>query len=288
MNRINPFRIIVALSVLLLLAGCGKENASRLPQSGFKVTFGDHQIPSEMTLGKTIQADVNVTNASNRTWPSQPNTKGENVVNLAYHWFDRKGQVVVYDGERTHLPENLDPGKSVKLAMAIKPPPRAGDYLLEVTLVQEGVAWFPENGGDKIELPVRVVADRQEIGTVAQQPAKVASAADKRNENDKKDTVQASGEQPKVVRQIEKRESPDKKVNVATAQETHHNDATTSWSVQVGSFPDVESATKRVAGLKDKGHDAYHLAVRIQVKPGIRCALAILRAERRPIYISID
>jgi cell division protein FtsN len=92
----------------------------------------------------------------------------------------------------------------------------------------------------------------------------VANAADKRNENDKKDSVQASGEQPKVVRQIEKRESPDKKVNVATAQETHHNDATTSWSVQVGAFPDVESATKRVTGLKDKGHDAYHLAVRIQ------------------------
>jgi cell division protein FtsN len=53
---------------------------------------------------------------------------------------------------------------------------------------------------------------------------------------------------------------------VATTQETHHNDATTSWSVQVGSFPDVESATKRVAGLKDKGHDAYHLAVRIRGK----------------------
>ena len=251
---------------MVLFAGCGKGNAPRLSESGFKVTFGEHQIPSEMTLGKTIQADINVTNSSDRSWPSKPNANGKHAVNLAYHWLDRQGKVVVYDGERTHFSKNLDPGKSVKLAMTIMPPPRTGDYLLEVTLVQEGVAWFPEKGGDKIELPVRVVADRQEIAMAAPPPTQVPTGADKRNDNDKKDTAKAGVEQRKVARQIEKPDSAVKNVNATKTQEPHRNEAKTTWSVQVGSFPDLESATKRVKGLKDKGHDAYQLAVQIQGK----------------------
>jgi len=276
----------MALSVMLLSVGCGKGNAPRLPESGFKVTFGGHQIPSEMKLGKTIQASVNISNSSDRAWPSKPNSKGENAVNLAYHWLDRQGQVVVYDGERTPFPENLNPGESVELAMTIKPPPHAGKYLLEVTLVQEAVAWFPEKGGDKIEVPVWVAADGQEIATVAQAPTKVPSAADKRNANDNKESVKADLEQRKVVRQIEKPESAVKKVSVAKTQETHQIDATMTWSVQVGSFPDVGTATNRVKALKDKGHDAYQLTTQVQGKTWyqVRIGRFASRAEANILY----
>lgn len=266
MNRVKPFAVIVALNVILLFVGCNEQKARRLPESAFKVTFGDHQIPSEMKLGKTIQASVNISNSGDRAWPSKPNAKGEYAVNLAYHWLTLRGQVVVYEGVRTPFPENLDPGKSVDLAMTIEPPPRPGKYLLEVTLVQESVAWFPDNGGDKIEVPVWVVADDQEIATVAQAPIKVPNAAAKRNENDSRESVKADLEPGKGVRQSKKPESPVKNVNVAKTQETHQINPTMTWSVQVASFADVASANKRVKGLKDKGHDAYQLAVRIKGK----------------------
>jgi hypothetical protein len=80
-----------------------------------------------------------------------------NAVHLSYHWLDRKRQPVVYDGLRTQLPGDLKPGESVTLKVAIRSPDKPGEYVLQMTLVQEGVAWFSDQGGGQISLPVSVV-----------------------------------------------------------------------------------------------------------------------------------
>jgi cell division septation protein DedD len=50
----------------------------------------------------------------------------------------------------------LKPGESVELRASIQAPEKPGRYILEVTLVQEISAWFPEKKGANLVLPVRV------------------------------------------------------------------------------------------------------------------------------------
>ena len=158
MNAARRLTVLLLGVVFLCLSGCGRGGGSpQLPPSGFKVEFAAHRIPSEMKAGQRITAAVTFKNISNRIWPSKPNDAGENAVNLSYHWLDKEGEAVVFEGLRTSLAHDLTPGESVTLDMAIVAPEKPGRYVLEVTLVQEEVAWFPELDGDQISVPVRVV-----------------------------------------------------------------------------------------------------------------------------------
>jgi hypothetical protein len=155
-----PWRFaVLAIALLFVLTGCGR-GPKPLPLVGFKVEFGEQNIPTQMAADKTVPADISVKNASERTWPSKPDQKGRYAVSLSYHWLDQRGQVVVFDGLRTALPRDVKPGESVKLNASIRTPQHPGQYTLEVTLVQESVAWFPEKDGGKLTLPVTVVEDR--------------------------------------------------------------------------------------------------------------------------------
>jgi hypothetical protein len=156
MKGLPLFRTSVLWLVLLLFFGCGGDGSSELPLVGFKVEFGKHDIPAEMTAGQTVSADVTIKNASSKTWPSKPDSGGRNAVNFSYHWLDRKRQMVVFDGLRTPLPRDLNPGESVTLRASIRTPEKPGEYLLHVTLVQEGVAWFSEKDGGQILIPITV------------------------------------------------------------------------------------------------------------------------------------
>ena len=156
MKPLSLFRAALLLLVLLAFFGCDGDGSSKLPLVGFKVEFGKHDIPTEMMVGQSVSADVTFKNASSKTWPSKPDPGGRNAVNLSYHWLDRKRQMVVFDGLRTPLPRDLKPGESVTLRAAIRAPEKAGEYMLHVTLVQEGVAWFSEKDGGQILIPISV------------------------------------------------------------------------------------------------------------------------------------
>jgi 2-polyprenyl-3-methyl-5-hydroxy-6-metoxy-1,4-benzoquinol methylase len=69
-------------------------------------------------------------------------------IHLSYHWRSDNGKCVDYDGLRTLLsPPGLMPGGSQERNVKIKTPSTPGTYSLEITLVQEGVAWFDDCGG---------------------------------------------------------------------------------------------------------------------------------------------
>jgi hypothetical protein len=158
MNPLSLSRAIWLLwPVLTVVFGCG-DSSPELPLAGFKVEFGKHNIPAEMVAGETVLADVTIKNASSKTWPSKPDPRGRNVVNLSYHWLDGKRQVVVFDGLRTPLLRDLNPGESVTLRAAIRAPEKAGEHVLHLTLVQERVAWFSDSDGGHLSIPVSVTA----------------------------------------------------------------------------------------------------------------------------------
>ena len=64
--------------------------------------------------------------------------------------------VAVQDGERTHLPHDVAPGKRVSTWATIVAPATPGRYRLQLSLVQESIAWLEQVGGTPCELPVTV------------------------------------------------------------------------------------------------------------------------------------
>jgi hypothetical protein len=68
-------------------------------------------------------------------------------INISYHWRNDDGECVNYNGLRTMLsPLGLLPGCTQEREVKISTPSAPGIYLLEITLVQEGVAWFEDYG----------------------------------------------------------------------------------------------------------------------------------------------
>jgi SPOR domain len=227
---INRLAAAAMAFVIAGLSGCGERGAKRLPLTGFKVAFESHKVVAQMKSGERVAADVTIKNVSPVSWPSKPNAKNLHAVNLAYHWLDKKGQMVVFDGERTSLPYDLKPGESVTLKAAIHAPEQAGAYILEITLVQEGVAWFPENGGAKLSLPVDVARAVTADAPVSNAAAvkKSAAAAEKRPAPS---TLAAKADKPKGERG--RHDGP--------------------WSVQIGSFPDKKRAEQSAQKFASQG-----------------------------------
>src|SRR4029077_19265639 len=83
----------------------------------------------------TITVPVAVTNTGQNAW-----TPG--VVNLSYHLYAASGNVYVWDGARTALPQTVANGGLATLNALVRMPPIAGTFTIRFDLVQEGVSWF--------------------------------------------------------------------------------------------------------------------------------------------------
>jgi hypothetical protein len=96
---------------------------------------------------------VRVENRSAETWRST----GRRRVTLTYQWRAPDGAaIVVSDGLRTELPDDVGPGEARELSMLVQAPPDAGAFQLFISPVQEEVAWFSDRGADAVRLPVAV------------------------------------------------------------------------------------------------------------------------------------
>ena len=97
------------------------------------------EAPSTAEQGQRFNVVVAVTNRSKHRLESlMPNP-----IHLAYHWVNAEtGAMVVYDGMRTRLKTAVRPGMVENTTMEIAPPPETGRYLLQISIVQEMVAWW--------------------------------------------------------------------------------------------------------------------------------------------------
>ena len=108
-----------------------------------------------------IEISVRVKNTSSAVWL----TTGENPVTFSYHWIDKDGKIIVYDGERTSMGKPVFPGDEVLLSVRIRGPEQAGKLTLQLTLVREGIAWFEQRGVKTRDLDILVSPlERQATG----------------------------------------------------------------------------------------------------------------------------
>ncbi len=108
--------------------------------------------PVTLSVGQIFEVEIEVCNSSQNKWPSI----GLRQVNVSYHWLDSVGNLLLYDGKRTPLPCDVEPGKTVRMWASVIAPTQPGDARLQITLVQEHVGWFDECGSLPAEIKVLV------------------------------------------------------------------------------------------------------------------------------------
>ena len=125
--------------------------ATILPEQRTTVAFV-RPWPGAVKPGEKFRPLVTLTNTSSATLSS----RYARPVHIAYHWRSGDGQMLVWDGVRTVLPCDLEPGDAIECPLTVVAPPENGDYFLQVALVQEHVAWFECARPGAAELCVRV------------------------------------------------------------------------------------------------------------------------------------
>ena len=99
-------------------------------------------------------------------------------VRLAYHWIEKTTrQMLVFEGKRSGLFPGLDPNVTKSYPMQIVAPSEPGEYILQTTIVQDGVCWFEDiRPGIVREFPVSVIA-QVDHNTVSLTPGASKSSA---------------------------------------------------------------------------------------------------------------
>ena len=126
-----------------------------LPDSGFRATISPHVSSITVEAGSQTTVRATVKNVSDSTWHSLgADFNGKHQIKLGNYWLDDSGNRVADDG-RTNLPHDLEPTEEIDLDLLISAPPEPGDYVVELDMVQEMVAWFKDKGSEAAKIDVR-------------------------------------------------------------------------------------------------------------------------------------
>lgn len=83
---------------------------------------------------------------------------GAGHIHLSYHWLDRLGNTIVWDGLRTPLAAPIPPGERAYAWLRIAVPRPPGPYRLAIDLICEPRFWLSELGNRPLEIDVDVLA----------------------------------------------------------------------------------------------------------------------------------
>jgi hypothetical protein len=111
-----------------------------------------------MEAGRRYTATVTVRNPGGVTWPARGDgPRHVNRVSISYHWLPGDGGRRLKEREtRNLLPRDVPPGESCSVPVQVIAPAGKGSYRLQVTLVQELVAWFEDKGAKTLTIPITV------------------------------------------------------------------------------------------------------------------------------------
>jgi hypothetical protein len=180
--RMNVLILAMTVAAVALLGACGRgagvsnSNGGRaqastpappteptaLPSSGFKAVITIVEPPDKLRVGQKETVRVKIKNNSEVMWYARGapiNTRQDNKFYLAAgnRWLKAGGELVTNMDGRYGISKDLAPGEEVEVPLAITAPKEPGDYLLEIDVVQEGVAWFSDKGSPTAKTKITVV-----------------------------------------------------------------------------------------------------------------------------------
>ena len=169
--------VLLALVICgsLAASGCSKSQSnnsaaaaarsdvpSALPDNGFKAILSVADPTTRLRTGQKEAIQVHIKNASDVLWYARGaavNSASSNKFYLAVadRWLKADGEKLVTDMDgRYGLPRDLKPGEEAKVALLVTAPKEPGDYILELDLVQEQVAWFHDKGSGTARVKIQV------------------------------------------------------------------------------------------------------------------------------------
>lgn len=111
------------------------------PEEASKISLSVGAPPPELRASALFWLDAELTNGTNKSVASL----APYPVRLAYHWIEKTTRrMVIFEGKRSGLSPALDPGTTKRYPMKIVAPNQAGEYILQTTIVQEGICWFED------------------------------------------------------------------------------------------------------------------------------------------------
>ncbi len=134
------------------------------PEDVSAISLRASEPPREVAARTTFSIGADVTNASQRPLSSL----APYPVRLAYHWLDQETRaMVVFEGMRSGFSSALAANASARYSMRIAAPDEPGSYILQTTIVQDGVCWFEDIRRDIMqEFAVLVVAAPRSTTTI--------------------------------------------------------------------------------------------------------------------------
>lgn len=154
--RYNNWIILMAV-LCVFTTGCKKSQTTAeqpLPAEALKTEMSIVNAPSALKQGATVKMDVKVKNIGSALLPSKADEK--NPIVLSYHWYDAKGNTVVWDGTRSALPNDVKPGDEVVVNADVTAPKQPGEYILEFDMIQEFVFWFKDKGSKTAQTKIMI------------------------------------------------------------------------------------------------------------------------------------
>lgn len=127
-----------------------------LPAEAFRAEIRATNYPTRLRPGEVATIRVAVRNASPRAWLVRERAVAPFQINVGNHWLDSSGKVIVNDDGRATLLQDLLPGHEAEFSFTINAPKSAGQYILELDVLQENVSWFGLKGSPTLRLPVIV------------------------------------------------------------------------------------------------------------------------------------
>lgn len=149
--------LLFSVTTALIIGGARWASKGPLPYNGFKAALSVENAPASLKANSEYAINLKIKNISNAVWPLKAErADGKFTIHLAYHWFDKKGKALIFDGERTRLPDDVKPEEEVSLKARVISPAQAGLYRLEFDMVQEAVAWFKEKGSKTTSIDIKI------------------------------------------------------------------------------------------------------------------------------------
>jgi hypothetical protein len=111
------------------------------PKDVSKLSFKVSGVPNVLRPSEMFWVDGEVINATSENICACPPFP----VSLSYHWIQQAtGQTVIFDGNRSGLFPGIPANASMQYRMLIIAPTEPGEYILQTTMVQDGVRWFED------------------------------------------------------------------------------------------------------------------------------------------------
>lgn len=119
----------------------------------------DADLPATMPPGRYAWVPLEVANHGTATLPGLSASSPWTVL-LQSRWRDAATGTIAVEGEAIPLAADVAPGERVRAQVNVLAPSRAGDYVLEIGLVQKGAGWLSDAPGAEAPLrrPIHVEA----------------------------------------------------------------------------------------------------------------------------------